>query len=130
MALGVRREPAWYCGEVHHPPALHLFPTTAKPANALDAACAGVRWPGRSIVLLRTVPQIQVTQQADLGTVMKDLHTRIQHEPRHGCIGELGWHRRALRPGTPGIAQAADTAGPHAVSVIELTQRFAGRARI
>ena len=62
--------------------------------------------------------------------MVKDLHARVQDEPRHGCIGELRWHRRALRTGKPGLAQAADTVGPHAVSVIELTQRLAGRARI
>ena len=44
--------------------------------------------PGRSIALLRTVPQMEVTKQAHFGTVVKDLQARVQDLPCHRCIGE------------------------------------------
>lgn len=82
------------------------------------------------MAMVQTVPQIEVTEQADLGTVVKDLQARVQDEPRYRCIGELGRDPRALRPGKPCVAEAAHTVDPHVVGVIELTQRFLGRARI
>lgn len=102
-------------------------------ARMLDADLSAARiaraGPGR-IALLRTVPQIEVTKQAYFGTVVKDLQARVQDEPCHRCIGELGRNRRALRSGKPSVAEASHTLDPQIVGVIELTECFLGSARI
>ena len=46
-----------------------------------------------------TATQVEITQQADLGTVVDHLQVRVQDEFRHGGVGELRWLHRALRLG-------------------------------
>jgi hypothetical protein len=113
-----------------------VYRLPALPTCAGDVALAGLGVPRgqpareRFVVLLRAVPQIEVTKQAYLRTVVDDLQVRIQDELRHGLIGEFGPLLRALPPGKSCCAEAAHTVDPHVVRVIEQSQRFLGGARV
>jgi hypothetical protein len=69
------------------------------------------------------VPQVEVTRQAYLRTVVDDLQVDVEDELGHRRICVLGRLGGTLRPGKPCRAEAAHSADPRLMRVIELVQR-------